>query len=66
MSAMWRGAARPGIRAGGSDNEGPFPDWFYWQEYVFDLTGTQVSESRLFVELLSEMIRAPVIPPNRP
>jgi hypothetical protein len=43
-------------------NNGPFPDWWYWSEYVFDLTGTQQRESRRFVELLSRMIGVSVQP----
>lgn len=43
-------------------NEGPLPDWLYWSEYAFDLSGTQESESRAFVELLSSMIGVPVTP----
>jgi hypothetical protein len=43
-------------------NEGPLPDWFYWPEYAFELGGTQQSESRLFVELLSRMIGVSVQP----
>jgi hypothetical protein len=41
-------------------NNGPFPDWFYWNDYLFDLSGTQESESRAFVELLGKMINVPV------
>lgn len=37
-------------------NNGPLPDWWYWEEYVVDFTGSQARESRLFVQLLSQMI----------
>jgi hypothetical protein len=45
-------------------NDGPFPDWFYWEDYLFDLCGTQDRESRVFVELLSKLIGAPVDAPR--
>ena len=35
-------------------NDGPLPDWLYWEDYVFDLCGTQEKESRVFVELLGK------------
>ena len=41
-------------------NDGPLPDWWYWSEYLTDLAGTQDSESRRFVDLLSKMTGAPV------
>jgi hypothetical protein len=47
-------------------NDGPLPDWYYWDDYLFDLSGTQESESRLFVELLSKMTGAPVDTLGRP
>jgi hypothetical protein len=37
-------------------NDGPLPDWVYWNDYVFDMTGTQEKESRLYVEVLCKMI----------
>src|SRR5262249_44454475 len=43
-------------------NQGPLPDWLYWANYQFDVTGTQGQESRLYVELLSKMIGVPVEP----
>src|SRR5262245_61741907 len=45
-------------------NDGPWPDWLYWQQYVLDFSGTQERESRAFVELLSKMIGVPVVPPR--
>ena len=45
-------------------NYGPFPDWLYWQEYLFDLRGTQETESRLYAEMLSRLTGAPVEPPS--
>jgi hypothetical protein len=43
-------------------NDGPWPDWLYWDDYVFDMCGTQERESRAFVELLSKMIGVSVVP----
>jgi hypothetical protein len=43
-------------------NNGPFPDWLYWPNYVFDVTGTQDKESQTFAKVLSNMIAAPVEP----
>jgi hypothetical protein len=47
---------------GAFTNDGPLPDWFYWEDYLFDLSGTQTQESRAFVELLSKMTGAPIEP----
>jgi len=44
------------------ENDGPWPDWLYWDDYLFDTSGTQQRESKAFVDLLSKMIRVPVIP----
>lgn len=46
-------------------NDGPLPDWLYWEDYAFDASGTQEKESRVFVELLSKMMGVSVVPPNR-
>jgi hypothetical protein len=43
-------------------NQGPLPDWLYWEQYLFDLSGSQERESRVFVELLGKIIGAPVVP----
>jgi hypothetical protein len=43
-------------------NDGPWPDWLYWDDYLFDMSGTQERESKAFVELLSKMIGASVVP----
>ncbi|MHB1037535.1 MAG: hypothetical protein ACYC35_26005 [Pirellulales bacterium] len=45
-------------------NEGIYPDWCYWRDYLFDLSGAQQKESRLFVDLLSKMIGVSVEPPR--
>jgi hypothetical protein len=45
-------------------NDGPWPDWLYWDDYLFDLSGTQHRESYAFVELLSKMIGVSVVPPR--
>jgi hypothetical protein len=50
--------------AGTFSNEGPWPDWMYWQEYLFDLSGTQETDSRAFVNLFSKMIGVKVQPPG--
>ena len=41
-------------------NNSPFPDWCFWDEYLLDLSGTQESESRTFVDLLQKMLDVPV------
>ena len=43
-------------------NEGPLPDWLYWDDYLLDISGTQERESRAFVELLRKMIGVSVVP----
>jgi hypothetical protein len=43
-------------------NDGPLPDWLYWDDYLFDISGTQEKESRAFVELLAKMIGVSVVP----
>jgi hypothetical protein len=44
-------------------NEGDFyPDWMYWPDYVLDFSGTQQTDSRLFVDLLGKMIGVSVEP----
>lgn len=43
-------------------NHGPWPDWLYWDDYLFDLAGSQERESKAFVELLSRMIGVSVVP----
>ena len=45
-------------------NESNFPDWMYWEEFLFDHTGTQEKESRVFVDLLSKLIGVTVVPPG--
>jgi hypothetical protein len=47
---------------GAFQNHGPLPDWMYWDDYLFDTSGTQEGESKAFVELLSKMTGAPVEP----
>lgn len=36
-------------------NESNFPDWWFWEDVLTDLSGTQEKESRLLAELLSKM-----------
>lgn len=50
--------------AGAFTNNGPFPDWMYWDEYALDLEGSQESDSRAFVEVLSNLIGVSVTPPR--
>ena len=45
-------------------NDGPWPDWMHWDEYVFDISGSQENESRVFVDVLSTLIDVTVIPPR--
>jgi hypothetical protein len=35
-------------------------DWCCWDEYRVDLSGTQESESRMFVDLLQKIFNVPV------
>ena len=46
-------------------NNGPLPDWLYWDEFLFDSSGTQERESRTFAELLSKMIDVSIVPASR-
>lgn len=43
-------------------NNGPLPDWWYWDEFLADFTGSQARESRLFVQLLSQLIGVTIVP----
>ena len=52
------------IGDGTFSNNGPFPDWLYWDEFAFDLSGSQEKESRVFVDLLCKMIGVRVVPPR--
>ena len=36
------------------------PDWFYWDEYLTDLTGTQATASKRYVELLQKLLQVPL------
>ena len=36
----------------------------YWEEYLFDTIGTQESEGKRFVTLLSKMVNVGVQPPS--
>ena len=46
------------------ENNGPFPDWCYWPDKLFDFKGSQQKESRVFVDLVSQMINVKVVPPS--
>lgn len=50
--------------AGTHVNDSPYPDWLQRNEYVLDVTGTQESESRRLVNLLSKMLDVKVDPPR--
>ena len=52
------------VGEGTFENNGPFPDWFYWSDRAFDLSGSQENASRAFVDLLSKMIKVKVVPPS--
>ena len=52
------------IGEGTFNNEGPLPDWLYWGESAFDVSGSQDKESRVFAELLSNLVQAPIAAPN--
>ena len=43
-------------------NDGPLPDWWYWDDYAADFTGKQARESKLFVQLLSKLIGVTIMP----
>jgi hypothetical protein len=43
-------------------NDGPLPNWFYWDDFLFDLSGGQEHESRAYAEVLSKMVKAPIQP----
>lgn len=45
-------------------NNSPLPDWFFWDDFAFDVAGTQQSDSRAFVDLLAEMTGTTVVPPR--
>lgn len=45
-------------------NDGVWPNWLYWEQYLLDFAGTQQRESHAFVELLGKMIGVPVEPPS--
>ena len=32
-------------------NDGPLPNWLYWDHYLFDLAGDQQKESRAYVDV---------------
>lgn len=52
------------IGDGTFSNNGPFPDWSYWEEFALDLSGSQEKESRVFVDLLAKMVGVKVVPPR--
>jgi hypothetical protein len=41
-------------------NDGPLPDWWYWEDFTFNYSGTQEQDSLAYVEILSKMIGAPI------
>jgi hypothetical protein len=52
------------LGAGEFHHDETFPDWCYWDEYVFDFAGTQEATSRLLVNLLCKIIGVTVMPPR--
>ncbi len=49
---------------GGFVNDGPWPDWCYWEEFTFDFVGNQEQEARAFVDLLEAMTGTKVVRPR--
>ena len=45
-------------------NDGPLPDWMFWDEFAFDHVGNQESRARAVVDVMSAMIGVPVVPPG--
>ncbi len=45
-------------------NEGIWPNWMYWEDYLSDLTGSQENESPYLVELLCQMTGAKIDRPK--
>ena len=43
-------------------NDGPLPDWWYWEDILMDFAGPQERESRMFVTLLSKLIGVSIAP----
>ena len=43
-------------------NDGPMPDWWYWDDHLMDFIGTQEQESKLFAQLLSKLIGVSIVP----
>ena len=52
------------IGDGTFQNDGPWPDWMYWDEFIFDSSGSQERESRAFVDVLSTIVGVQVVPPR--
>jgi hypothetical protein len=53
------------VGEGGFRNETWMPNWAFVHNFVFNLVGTQESDSRQLVDALSELIGVPVIPGRR-
>jgi hypothetical protein len=47
---------------GAFQNDSPLPDWWYWEDYALDRVGSQDRESRMFVQLLSQIIGVAILP----
>jgi len=43
-----------------ANRDGLFPDWAYWDEYLFDVSGSQEEESRAYVNLLQRLLNVPL------
>jgi hypothetical protein len=44
------------IGEGGFENRTAIPDWYYWEDRMFDMVGSQGQESRTYVRLLEAML----------
>lgn len=43
-----------------SNRDGLYPDWVYWDDYLFDVSGSQEDESRSYVNLLQHLLDVPL------
>lgn len=43
-----------------ANRDGLFPDWAYWDEYLFDVSGSQEEESKAYVDLLQHLLDVPL------
>ena len=43
-----------------ANRDGLFPDWAYWDDYLFDVSGSQEKKSRAYVNLLQHLLDVPL------